>query len=286
MNAYSEELNLRASQIDEALARLTTRWDGEHPLSLAGQIDAMKYSLVAGGKRVRPVLSLWTAECFGSSVEDVFPWALAIEMIHTYSLIHDDLPCMDDDDERRGRPTNHVVFGEANALLAGDALLTEAFHFLAVEYAQRPETCVKLVRLLGRAAGMGGMVGGQFIDLNTEESPTLAMLEDMHRRKTGALISAAVEGAALLGGASDTQLQAIREFGDNLGLAFQIADDILDAGNPNDEGRSFVSVLGLETCTAELRRVTDVARAGLKRLDRSPSPWLEKTLDWNLERRL
>lgn len=192
-------------------------------------LAAMEYSLYNGGKRFRPSLCMHTAETLGVAYEMVLPYAAALEMVHTYSLIHDDLPCMDNDNERRGQPTNHILFGEAVALLAGDALLTEAFSLIASSYFHQSEKGIRLVSALARAAGSSGMVGGQAMDMgfgvdrNSIESVVLA-----HKGKTGALIAAAVEGAGILAGLATEQTEALRIFGENLGLAFQIKDDLLD----------------------------------------------------------
>jgi geranylgeranyl diphosphate synthase type II len=207
--------------------------------------EAMRYSLDAGGKRLRPILTLAAAEAVSSedALELALPAACAVEMIHTYSLIHDDLPAMDDDALRRGRPTNHVVYGEGMAILAGDGLLTEAFALLAAE-PRDPELSVRKIRTIQTiavAAGGGGMVGGQAIDLLAVGSSTFDQysLQDMHARKTGALIRAAAVAGAIMGGGGDTDIRAVDEYGRHLGLAFQIVDDILDVeGDVNDLGKT------------------------------------------------
>ena len=194
-------------------------------------IEAARYSLFAGGKRLRPILCLAATEVAGGPIEPVIPAACALEMIHTYSLIHDDLPAMDDDDFRRGVPTNHKVFGEAIAVLAGDALLTEAFEFLAASHCAEigAEKVLEVIRIAVKAAGYRGMIGGQVIDLECENRKVdLATVEYMHIHKTGALLSASLEIGAILGGGDDRQLKAMKDFGHHLGLAFQITDDLLD----------------------------------------------------------
>ncbi len=220
--------------------------------------DAMRYSLLAGGKRIRPILVLEFCRVCGGKWEKALPFAAAIEMIHTYSLIHDDLPCMDDDDYRRGRLTNHKVFGEANAVLAGDALLTAAFRFAASADAE-PETIVKIIRVLSEAAGELGMVGGQVLDVNGEQM-TLGedMVHTIHRLKTGALISAACRMGALAADATEEQIAAAGVYADALGLAFQIRDDMLDvlgdaekmgkATNMDGDKNTFVSLYGVGNC--------------------------------------
>lgn len=185
--------------------------------------DAVAYSLFAGGKRLRPALVLGAAELISGDDVCALPAACALEMIHTYSLIHDDLPAMDDDDLRRGRPTSHKVYGEAIAILAGDALQTMAFD-IAVDTGN-----IVIVREIARAAGVEGMVGGQVLDMESEEKQlTLAQMQRVHSCKTGALIRASVRVGALAAGASVAQLDALSRYGEHIGLAFQIADDILD----------------------------------------------------------
>lgn len=284
VSTFTEALTQQAQAVDLAMARTLNEWDDRYGKSVGGLVESIKYSLIGGGKRIRPVLAAWVAENFGTPVQKIIPWALAIEMIHTYSLIHDDLPCMDDDEERRGRPTNHVMFGESTALLAGDGLLTEAFHLLAREYASEPALGLKLVALLGHAAGVGGMVGGQYQDLNTaDENATVPLLAELHARKTGALISAAVEGAALIAGLSANDSKNLKKYGEHLGLAFQIADDILDAES-EEAGKSYVPLLGLEETQNELQKVTREGFAVLDQMSR-PCPRLREALQWNLERK-
>jgi geranylgeranyl diphosphate synthase type II len=193
-------------------------------------LEAMRYSLLAGGKRLRPILAIAACEAVGGEAADAMGLACALEMIHTYSLIHDDLPCMDDDDLRRGKPTNHKVYGEAMATLAGDGLLTDAFKVLA-RSSNRVSAAIVLdvVAELSEAAGSAGMVIGQAIDILSEGKATdLATLEYLHARKTGALFLASVRGGGLLGGGDTNQLIALTEYGRALGLAFQVIDDILD----------------------------------------------------------
>lgn len=202
---------------------------------------AVRYSLFAGGKRLRPMLVLASAEAVGGLVEDALPAAAAFEMIHTYSLIHDDLPAMDDDSLRRGKPTSHVVFGEAIAILAGDALQTHAFRILADGESSVPaERRLRAVALLADAAGASGMVGGQVADLEAEGQPVSSDgLEFIHRHKTGALIHAASEVGAVVGGGSDEHVAHLARYGESIGLAFQIIDDILDVtGSAETLGKS------------------------------------------------
>ena len=197
--------------------------------------EAMRYSLFAGGKRIRPALVLATTRALGGNEDDALTFGCAVEMIHTYSLIHDDLPTMDDDDLRRGKPTCHKQFGEALAILAGDALHTRAFHVL-LESGMSDGRSRRLARALARAAGDTGMVGGQVRDLESGGvTPHAETLRAIHRMKTGALISAAVQGGATCSDASDAQREALLIYGEQLGLAFQIVDDVLDATSSTKE---------------------------------------------------
>ncbi|MBU8657885.1 polyprenyl synthetase family protein [Bacillus pumilus] len=193
--------------------------------------SSMLYSLKAGGKRLRPVLVLALLNAYGKNEEDGIPVGCAVEMIHTYSLIHDDLPCMDDDDLRRGKPTNHKVYGEATAVLAGDALLTESFRLITSQLSSNVSADKKLriVDELVKSAGALGMVGGQFDDMEAEQKQvSLAELEYIHARKTGKLLTFSVAAGAMLAGASDDDIEKLREFSYHIGIAFQIRDDILD----------------------------------------------------------
>ena len=206
-------------------------------------IEAARYSLFAGGKRLRPVLCLAAADVVGGDPAVSMPAACALEMIHTYSLIHDDLPAMDNDDFRRGRPTNHKVFGEAVAILAGDALLTEAFGLLAGLREDRSISARKVldvIHILVKASGTCGMIGGQVIDLESENRDVdMATVEYMHVHKTGALLSASLQVGAILGGGSNDQIATLKHYGHHFGLAFQITDDILDVeGNAVEMGKT------------------------------------------------
>lgn len=238
--------------------------------------DAMEYSLFAGGKRIRPVLALSCAELFGDE-KKVLPFACGLEMIHTYSLIHDDLPCMDNDDLRRGKPTNHRVFGEAMAVLAGDALLTRAFE-VAVKFSQlSPEQTLREIQILAEASGTEGMIGGQVIDMESEGKKVDAKtLNALHINKTGALIIAAAKLGAIAGGATEEDIEHLSEYAKNIGLAFQIKDDILDVEGDSEvlgkktgvdeinEKTTFVSIYGLEKSKQMLSDYTEKAKEQLK----------------------
>ena len=212
--------------LDRALPR-ETAWPGTIH-------RAVRYSLFAGGKRIRPALVLAAGDAAGGDRAETMPLACAVEMIHTYSLIHDDLPAMDDDDLRRGKPTSHKVFGEAIAILAGDALLTRAFHLMADVPAGWSEERVRrrlaATAILGEACGTTGLIGGQVIDLESEgRTIDAAALECLHRAKTGALLGACVRGGAILGGARADDLERLGSYASAIGLAFQVVDDVLDA---------------------------------------------------------
>lgn len=232
-------------------------------------LEAMRYSLLAGGKRLRPVLVMSFAEAVGGTAEAVLPAAAAIEMIHTYSLIHDDLPCMDNDDYRRGRLTNHKVFGEALAVLAGDGLLTAAFEIAANAPAD-PAVTVKAIRILSEQAGELGMVGGQVLDMDAEEQElTEQGIYDIQCRKTGALIQAACQIGVVAANGTEQQLDAAKTYAQNLGLAFQIRDDMLDvlgdaaklgkATHVDEQKNTFVRLYGIGACAKMIESETKTA---------------------------
>lgn len=218
--------------------------------------DMLMYSLESGGKRVRPLLCLEFCAAAGGDPVKALKFALAVEFIHTYSLVHDDLPCMDNDDYRRGKPSSHKKFGEANALLAGDALLTHAFALLTEAVADgdaTPEQCVRAVRELSTLSGMKGMIGGQYIDLKYENTPaSLSVLVEMDTLKTAALIECACALGLIAAGADDEEISYARDFARELGIAFQITDDVLEAEDENDSSDikngkvTYVSLFGIE----------------------------------------
>ena len=277
-------LDQKRTIVDETLKGLFPKPDGP-----AGDvITAMNYSLFAGGKRLRPILCIAGAEAVGGESKEVLPFACSLELIHTYSLIHDDLPAMDDDDLRRGKPTNHKVFGEAVAILAGDGLLTEAFRLMT--RMERPtgveaHTLLNATGLIAAAAGYQGMVGGQVADILSEgKEVDLSMVEFIHTHKTGALITASVSSGAILGGADEEQAEAITSYGRKIGLAFQIADDILDiegdrqmmgkeAGSDVRKGKiTYPAVLGLEKSKEVQRSLVDQAIEALKPFGQEADP--------------
>ena len=248
---YPDELRLEVERYLEDL-RFT-----DEPL-VDGLEDAMRYSLLAGGKRIRPVLTLATARAIGRDARELLPLAAAIELIHTYSLIHDDLPAMDDDDLRRGRPTNHRVYGEDVAILAGDGLYAEAFRLLLTRQSGEPAWLLRTVAELATATGVNGMVGGQYLDVAGRAAGGPEGLRHLHELKTGRLIGASVVCVLLLVGAGETATVAYRRFAGELGVLFQIVDDILDVtgtdadlgkphGSDERQGRrTYVSEYGLD----------------------------------------
>jgi geranylgeranyl diphosphate synthase type II len=261
----------------------------------AGLEEAMRYSLLAGGKRIRPVLALATARAIGREPADVLPLAAAIELIHTYSLIHDDLPAMDDDDLRRGRPTCHVKFGEDVAILAGDGLYAEAFRHLLGEQAGEPALVLAAARELAAATGVDGMVGGQYLDVaGVGETPE--ELRRLHALKTGRLIGASVVCVLLLAGMDETDTIPWRRFAAELGVLFQIVDDILDVtgtaaalGKPSgsDERmgkRTYVSHFGVDAARDLARECHESARASLREAAPTGATELEQITDFILTR--
>ena len=240
-------------------------------------LDAMRYSLLAGGKRIRPVLTLEFCKAAGGDLKTALPVACAVEMLHTYSLIHDDLPCMDNDDLRRGKPTNHKVFGETIAVLAGDALQAEAFKAILSCGLPVPIKA-ECARILSEAAGENGICGGQYLDMKGECTALSGdELSDMCGRKTASLIAAACHMGAVAGGANINQCQAAESYGYDIGLAFQIRDDVLDElstaeelgkpiGSDRREGKTtFMSLYGLDKCEEQIKLLTERAKSTIER---------------------
>ncbi|MGN0978960.1 MAG: polyprenyl synthetase family protein [Candidatus Avoscillospira sp.] len=259
-NRFKETMNQYVSAVETYLQGCFT--DESQPQR--SLFEAMRYSLLAGGKRLRPVFVLEFCRLCGGDWQKALPFAAAIEMVHTYSLIHDDLPCMDNDDYRRGRLTNHKVFGEAEAVLAGDALLTAAFDTIASAEAD-PAVLVKEVQILASSAGEKGMVGGQVLDMEGEQKKLDEQgIFDIHIRKTGALISAACRMGCAAAKATEEQMEAARTYAEAIGLAFQIRDDMLDViGDAKKLGKAvhvdgskntFVSLYGLEACAKRIEQ--------------------------------
>ncbi|OKH22749.1 farnesyl-diphosphate synthase [Hydrococcus rivularis NIES-593] len=240
--------------------------------------EAMRYSLLAGGKRLRPILCLATCELTGGTTEMAMPTACALEMIHTMSLIHDDLPAMDNDDYRRGKLTNHKVFGEDIAILAGDGLLAYAFEYVAAQTQNvPPQRILDVIARLGRTVGAAGLVGGQVLDLESEGQPDISVdtLTFIHTHKTGALLETSVVSGAILAGASDDEIQRLSKYAQDIGLAFQIVDDILDVTATQEElGKTagkdlqaqkatYPSLWGLEESRKQAQQLVDAAIAEL-----------------------
>jgi geranylgeranyl diphosphate synthase type II len=274
-----EYLDEKKIIVDEALNRFLPDTEGPaHEL-----YDAMRYSLFAGGKRIRPILCIAAAEAVGGMSDDVMPVACAFEMIHTYSLIHDDLPAMDDDELRRGKPTNHMVYGEAIAILAGDGLLTEAFRVMAApELIARAgaERFRRVIEMVASAAGARGMVLGQALDIRAEgKIIDTSQMEIIHAHKTGALLRASVATGAILGGGTDEQTDQLDKFGKYIGLAFQISDDILDIeGSTEELGKqtgvdaqrgknTYPSNYGMEKSKSMLKEITASAIEAISGFD-------------------
>jgi geranylgeranyl diphosphate synthase type II len=278
---FSQYWAARQKEVDAALNRLlppaTTRPRTIH--------QAMRYSIFAGGKRLRPVVCLAAAEVLRGDTTAALPLACAVECIHTYSLIHDDLPCMDNDDFRRGKPTSHKVYGEGIAVLAGDALLTIAFEMVASAPAPSRYSTAALVRELAHASGSQALVAGQVADIEGEgKKLTLADLRYVHHNKTAALIASSIRLGAMSANATPKQLESLTDFGESLGLAFQVIDDILDVTQTTEKlGKSagkdiaaqkstYPALLGLEKAQKEADRLTARARAALKPFGKSAAP--------------
>ena len=273
----------KAQQINQALEAILKTADRPDRL-----LQAMSYALMAGGKRIRPILCLAAAETVDGDPQEIMPAACALEMIHTYSLIHDDLPAMDDDNMRRGQPTCHKAFDEATAILAGDALLTLAFQILSSFAINKPEQAIKWLRVIqyvSHAAGYCGMIQGQMLDMASEKKQlTVAELKSMHRLKTGALIEASVRCGAELASANSTQIQLLERYAQNIGLAFQVTDDILNVeGNPEIMGKAagtdeqrhkttYPSLLGLTESKEFADQLVENALAALDAFDQKAEP--------------
>jgi len=243
--------------------------------------EPMQYSLRVGGKRIRPILMISTYKMYNNNHEEILPFAAAMEMIHTYSLVHDDLPCMDDDDLRRGKPTNHKVYGEALATLAGDGLLNEAMIIMFDQCLSGGLNKIKASNIIAKASGAEGMIKGQIIDIKSEGAITDEMtLLEMHKNKTGKLIMASVLAGAIVGNAPKHEIDILHKFGETLGLAFQIKDDILDVeGNPellgktqsdkDNEKTTFITMYGLDKCKELCSSFTEECVKLLSKLERN-----------------
>ena len=294
LDTYLKE---RKKIVDEALERYLPGKDNFSPTIF----ESVRYSIFAGGKRLRPILCMASAEAVGGDIQTVLPVACAIEMIHTYSLIHDDLPAMDDDDYRRGQLTNHKVFGEGIAVLAGDALLTEAFHLMSKRDLPgnvNSDSLLAVINEISKAAGFFGMVGGQVADLKSEgKEVDEKTLHYIHVHKTEALITVSIRAGAILAGASEKELQVLSEYGRKIGLAFQIADDILDIESTrevlgkdigSDEERkkvTYPALLGLEPSRGKAFELIDGALSDIQDFDKKALP-LRDIAKFIVERKL
>ncbi|MEW6493778.1 MAG: geranylgeranyl diphosphate synthase CrtE [Cyanobacteriota bacterium] len=279
-----------STYLKQRQAQVETALDCSLPLTYPEKIyEAMRYSLLAGGKRLRPILCLATCELAGGTLEMAMPTACALEMIHTMSLIHDDLPAMDNDDYRRGKLTNHKVYGEDIAILAGDGLLAYAFEYVATQTQNVPaQRVLQVVARLGRAVGASGLVGGQVVDLESEGCSDIQeeTLSFIHTHKTGALLEACVVCGAILAGATDDELERLSRYAQNIGLAFQIVDDILDITATQEElgktaGKDLVaqkatypSLWGVEGSKAKAQQLIDAAKAELEPFGEKALPLL------------
>jgi len=274
-------LSARTELVNKGLDSLLHK-ESDYPQKLH---EAMRYSLFAGGKRIRPALVLASAEAVGGSVEEALNTACAFECVHTYSLIHDDLPAIDNDDLRRGRPTCHKAFDEATAILAGDALLTAAFELIARTKTDKPSRVVEVISELAKASGSVGMIGGQMIDIYSEgQEVSFPVLEYIHIHKTGELILAAVRCGAIMGGAGHSEMDSLSRYGKSIGLAFQIADDILDVeGSPDVMGKNiggdekkgkatYPSLLGLDESKKRAAELVGIALEALEGFDAGAEP--------------
>lgn len=279
-----EYLEDRKNTVDLALNRYLPSAASYPPVIF----EAARYSLFAGGKRIRPILCIAAAEALGGRIDEILPAACALEMIHTYSLIHDDLPAMDDDDFRRGKPTNHVVYGEGMAVLAGDALLTDAFRLIAHEGSASgadPRDLLSVINEIARGAGYFGMIGGQAVDLDSEgKDVDFETLQYIHRHKTAALITVSLRTGAILAGAPPEKLSALTAYGDHIGLLFQIVDDILNVegdaalmgkGTGSDRERkkaTYPSIVGLEPARRKAVELVEDALSSIASLDDRAEP--------------
>lgn len=288
-NQMKEQIEIIDKYLDKYLA------EKENPQNII--YKAMRYSVFAGGKRLRPILMLNVCRMCGGDIDEVIPFACALEMIHTYSLIHDDLPAMDNDDLRRGMPTNHIKFGEATAILAGDALLNKAFEVVSEYDGDNPARAMKAINMLAVSSGTEGMIGGQIVDMESEgRDITLDELRYLHLNKTGAIIRSACTIGALMGGGSEKEIEAVDEFAKNLGIAFQIQDDILDVtGSEEELGKpigsdaqenknTYVSLAGLEKSIELSAKYSQKAKDALERFG-ARARFLKELTDYLINRK-
>ena len=247
-------------------------------------LQSQSYSLLSGGKRFRPFLTHLVHRLFSDDRQKLRSFCLGIEMVHTYSLIHDDLPCMDDDEMRRGQPTNHIRFSEDIALLAGDGLLTDTFCLLARDTELPESVRIKLIEILSELTGSAGMVSGQVFDMKATADISLDQLEQIHRLKTANLIQAAAVGGALIAGANEQETACIKNFGLHIGMAFQIQDDLLDGTDKEQSYKSYLSLLGSAGAARELQKHSEQALNLLSQLAKRDTSILRQLVAFNLQR--
>lgn len=286
---FKDERKQKMEEIEQILKAYLPPQEGKQRVIM----EAMEYSLMAGGKRLRPMLMVETFKMFGGTSNIVWPFMAAIEMIHTYSLVHDDLPAMDDDDYRRGRKTTHIVFGEDMGILAGDALLNYAFETACTAFSEEPKEAVRIghaLQVLAKKAGIYGMIGGQVVDVSVDgKKVTEDTLSFIYELKTGALLESSMMIGAILAGASEEEITVIEQVARKIGIAFQIQDDILDVtsteevlGKPvfsdqKNEKTTYVTLFGLEKAKRDVEQISEEAIALLGNLQRE-NPYLEQLL--------
>lgn len=291
---FKEELKNRANNVENLLNEYMPKVEGYQKTIF----DSMNYSLKAGGKRLRPILTLEACKLVGGNEKDVRPFAAAIEMIHTYSLIHDDLPALDNDDLRRGRKTNHKVYGEAMAILAGDGLLNYAYEVMLRESLNKPEPekYLKAINEIAKASGIYGMIGGQVVDIESEgQSIDMEKLDFIHMNKTAAIIIGCMRAGAIIGGANEEQLENVTKYAKNIGLSFQIVDDILDivgdesklgkkvGSDIDNEKSTYPSLLGIEKSKNIANKLIAEAKTSIDNIN-NDSEFLNHLADYIVDR--
>ncbi|GAA0091642.1 MULTISPECIES: polyprenyl synthetase family protein [Paraclostridium] len=291
---FKEELKNRVVNIEDLLNEYMPKVEGYQKTIF----DSMNYSLKAGGKRLRPILTLEACKLVGGNEKDAYPFAVAIEMIHTYSLIHDDLPALDNDDLRRGRKTNHKVYGEAMAILAGDGLLNYAYEIMLRESLSKgePEKYLKAINEIAKASGIYGMIGGQVVDIESEgKSIDMEKLDFIHMNKTAAIIIGCMRAGAIIGGASEEELENVTKYAKNIGLSFQIVDDILDivgdeaklgkkvGSDIDNEKSTYPSLIGLEKSKETANKLIAEAKMSIDYINKD-SEFLNNLADYIVDR--
>lgn len=291
---FKEELKNRVVNIEDLLNEYMPKVEGYQKTIF----DSMNYSLKAGGKRLRPILTVEACKLVGGNEKDAYPFAVAIEMIHTYSLIHDDLPALDNDDLRRGRKTNHKVYGEAMAILAGDGLLNYAYEIMLRESLSKgePEKYLKAINEIAKASGIYGMIGGQVVDIESEgKSIDMEKLDFIHMNKTAAIIIGCMRAGAIIGGASEEELENVTKYAKNIGLSFQIVDDILDivgdeaklgkkvGSDIDNEKSTYPSLIGLEKSKETANKLIAEAKMSIDYINKD-SKFLNNLADYIVDR--